>query len=42
MYISELCGNYNTMDLVKRNSVPIVFAFVLSLVLSIVMYGVMA
>lgn len=39
---SELCGNYNTMDLVKRNSVPIVFAFVLSLVLSIVMYGVMA
>ena len=30
------------MDLVKRNSVPIVFAFVLSLVLSIVMYGVMA
>lgn len=39
LYISELCFNYNTMDLVKRNSVPIIFAFVFSLVLSIVMLG---
>lgn len=39
LYISELCGNYDTMDLVRRNSVPIIFAFVLSLILSIVMLG---
>lgn len=39
LYISELCGDYDTMDLVKRNSVPVIFAFVLSLILSIVMFG---
>ncbi len=39
LYISELCGNYDTMNLVKRNSVPVVFAFALSLTLSIVMLG---
>ena len=42
LYISELCGDYETMDLVKRNSVPIIFTFIISLVGTIVCYGVLA
>lgn len=42
LYISELCGDYETMDLVKRNSVPIIFTFIISLIGTIVCYGVLA
>lgn len=39
LYISELCGGYEVMNLVKRNSVPVVSAFVVGMVASILMLG---
>ena len=39
LYISELCGGYDTMDLVKRNAVPATFALIFSMILSIIWLG---
>ena len=39
LYISELCNGYDTMDLIKRNSLPAIFSLVFSLILSIALFG---